>query len=293
MRLKSSQEIASLRQAIATNGRPEIFARLAELYRYLGRFEEALEVAHAGIDRYPDYSGNHLAIGRIHYTRFLKTGSARDGRKAAECLTAAYELDPQNFKTLSHLATLYITAGDRTNARIYLGLLGKLLPGDSHVSELWERLNSLSDEADDQRIDHFRAYEARRLGSSSQGSCRLAPSAHLDDQVAAMGNLRGVSSVYLVDPNGRTLAAAKSEDDPRQLGSAVHTILEAARINARRMSIGTFTEGVATYGAWKVFLYDFDGVGAALFADDTAREDQVRRTTEAFATQCLSGSRQS
>ena len=83
LRRKSSQEIRSLRRAIATNGRAEIYARLAELYRYLGHFEEAIEVAREGIEKYPEFSGNHLAIGRIHYTRFLKTSSARDGRQAA------------------------------------------------------------------------------------------------------------------------------------------------------------------------------------------------------------------
>ncbi len=293
MRLKSSQEIGLLRKAIDKGGQPEVYARLAELYRYLGHFENALEVAHAGIERYPDHSGNHLAIGRIHYTRFLKTSSARDGRKAAECLTRAYELDPQNFKTLSHLATLYITAGDRTNARIYMGLLSKLLPGDSHVDELWEQLNTLPEEADDTRVDHFRAYERRKLGTVSEATSRLAPDSDLDANVAAIAELRGVTSVYLVNPSGRTLAAWRSDGDTRELGPAVHEMLEAARINARRMSIGTLRDGVVTYGNWKVFLYDFDGVGAAVFGDDTAREDLVHRAVDAFAEACLCGGRQS
>ena len=90
LRVRSSEEVKSLRAALAANPRPEIYARLGELYRYLGHCEEALEIAREGIARYPQSGGNYLAIGLVHYSRFLKTSSAHDGLQTEACLRQAY-----------------------------------------------------------------------------------------------------------------------------------------------------------------------------------------------------------
>jgi tetratricopeptide (TPR) repeat protein len=290
LRLKSALEIRELRQAMATEERPEIYARLAELYRYLGQFEEALAVAREGMELFPESAGNYLAVGRIHYTRFLKTASARDGRAATDYLLRAYELDQQNFKTLFHLANLYLTAGDRPHARVYLEMLARLVPGDSRIGELWERLHALPDAADDPRADHFARYEASMRGAAERGrpaSAFRVPPDVVVQKVKALLDLRGIQAVQLLDGGGRAVVAAGAVTDAQAAEEAVRALFDGARLNAPRMSIGTFSQGVLTCRTMKIWLYDIDGFGLALFGDATAREDLVHRRVASVIAECF------
>jgi len=290
LRRKSSQEIRSLRRAIATNGRAEIYARLAELYRYLGHFEEAIEVAREGIEKYPEFSGNHLAIGRIHYTRFLKTSSAHDGRQAAECLQKAFELDPQNFKTLFHLANLYLTVGDRNRAREYLESLAKLVPGDSRINDLWERLHSIPEDSDIRAVDYFTRYETARLGglrTEREEPTPIEVTEEFRKKLEELAAVRGVNGIYVVDPWGGEITTVAGDGDPEETRAAVTTMFEGARLNSRRMSIGTFTRAVISCNRIKIFLYDLEGNGLAALGDAALREDLVHRKVAAVAEECF------
>jgi tetratricopeptide (TPR) repeat protein/predicted regulator of Ras-like GTPase activity (Roadblock/LC7/MglB family) len=290
LRTRSSLEIRELRGAIAANGRPEVFARLAELYRYLGQFEDALEVAHEGLAAYPNSSRNNLAVGRVYYTRFLKTSSARDGRQAAEYLARSHELDRQNWKTLFHLANLHLTIGDRVNAEKHLELLRALIPGDSRINELEERLHALPPAPDAPETDYFSRYEARRLhakGPREARAPRLSAGADLGREVHALLEIRGMRGVCVIDQNGRIIASVGEGTDVPSVQAAAAAMFEGARLNSRRMSIGTFKQGVLTCEQWRIFLYDIEGIGLALFGDATAREEQVNRRVADFVEECF------
>ena len=288
LRLKSSQEIRQLRQAIASDGRPEVYARLAELYRYLGRFEEALEVARGGTEKFPNFSGNYLAIGRIHYTRFLKTASARDGRQAAENLLKAYELDPQNFKTLFHLVKLFLTVGDSSQAEKYLETLSNLVPGDSRVTELWEKLKEVKEKQREGPVDCFSRYEAQKLGRKAVfPGGELRTREELEPVLDEIASLNGVLEVHVVNSNGELISSKRNPSDRPSFQPVVQGMLQTARVNSRRMSIGAFVNAVLSCSNVKIFLRDLEGNGMAVVGESGVREDLIQKKMAAFAERCF------
>ncbi len=293
LRIRSSEEIRSLRAALAVSPRPEMYARLGELYRYLGHFEEALEIAREGTRRYPESSGNYLAIGLVHYSRFLKTSSAHDGHQAEAYLRKAYALDHNNFKTLYYLACLYVHVGAKLMAAQCIEHLSALMPGDSRVADLAQRVRSQADTPPGAAVDYFRLHETRAMdaGSGATGRAglggRLKPGKVLDARLAAIASLQGVRGVYVLDQHGKMIAGAGHEDDTARVETAVHGMLEGARINARRMSIGNFSRAALLSKDWQVFLYELESCGLAVLGKRTARQDLVQRKVTEFIEECL------
>ncbi len=293
LRVRSSEEIRSLRAALAASPRPEIYARLGELYRYLGHFEEALEIAREGTARYPDSSGNYLAIGLVHYSRFLKTSTAHDGHQAEAYLRKAYALDAASFKTLYYLACLYVHVGATHLAAQCIERLSALMPGDSRVTDLAQRIRSQANAPRGAAVDYFRLHEARAMAAASGAPGRaepaggLKPGKTLDDRLARIAALRGVKGAYVLDRHGAMIAGAGQRDDAARIEAAVHGMLEGARINARRMSIGNFSRAVLQSKDWQVFLYELESCGLAVLGGRTARQDLVQRKVTEFIEECL------
>lgn len=289
-RLHSAEEIRALREALAAEPRPALYARLAELYRFLGQLEEALETAREGMRLFPAFGGNYLAVGRVHYSRFLKTCSAQDGHQADAYLTKALAFDPHNFKTLFHLASLHAMVGSARRARAYTEELEHLVPGDTRVADLVRRVKELPDVPEDGAVDCFSRYEALRLdgGASPRGvRAALRTGEALDAHVAHLSTVRGVKGLLLTDAHGKPLGGSVDGIDASPLHAAVNGMLEGARVNCRRMTLGTFNEAVLVSRQWKVFLYDFDGIGLAVFGDRAARHDLVERKVNDFVQECL------
>ena len=64
-------------------------------------------------------------------------------------------------------------------------------------------------------------------------------------------------------------------------------MLEGARVNARRMSIGNFSRAVLRSKDWQVFLYELEPYGLAVMGGRTARQDLVQRKVTEFIEECL------
>jgi tetratricopeptide (TPR) repeat protein len=293
LRVRSSEEIRSLRAALAKSPRPEIYARLGELYRYLGHFEEALEIAREGTRRYPDWSGNYLAIGLVHYSRFLKTASAHDGHQAESYLGKAYALDPRSFKTLYYLAGLYVHVGAKDKAAQCIERLSTLVPGDNKVAELAERLAAMPDSPPRASLDYFRRHEARVAGGGQGEAAQkglaggLAASGALSAAIANLAAVQGVKGAYLVDQHGKLLAAAGQDQDTGRVEAAIHGVFEGVRVNARRMSIGTFSRAAVVSRDCQLFLYELDGCGLAVIGGRTTRQDLLQRKVNEFIEERL------
>lgn len=284
MHLKSSDEIRALRQALATHPSAQIHARLSELYRFLGHFEEALEIAHEGVKAYPDYAGNHLAIGRVYFSRFSKTASAHDGRKTASYLEKAYALDPQNVKTIYHLANLYLRVGHKPKAETYLAHLVEIMPSESRILALQKRCHQIPQEDARAGTDYFARYEARRMGQAgmtSEGPKRGADVQTLQKQVASAGHplsdIPGVQGAYVFDPQEKLLNHHSTASEPGSMQAVAQGILKAVRVNARRMTIGAFSQGHLVSGKRKIFFYDFNDMSMLIFADKQVRNDLIHR----------------
>ena len=293
LRVRSSEEVKSLRAALAANPRPEIYARLGELYRYLGHCEEALEIAREGIARYPQSGGNYLAIGLVHYSRFLKTSSAHDGLQTEACLRQAYALDSASFKSLYYLACLYVYAGAKPMASECIARLAELMPGDNRVADLAQRAQALPDSPQGTAADYFRLHEARAMEAAAGAPGRaepfagLRPGKPLNDRLARIAALPGVDSVCVLDRYGARIAGAGRSGDTACNEAALQGMLEGARVNARRMSIGNFSRAVLRSKDWQVFLYELEPYGLAVMGGRTARQDLVQRKVTEFIEECL------
>ncbi len=293
LRVRSSEEIRSLRATLVASPRPELFARLGELYRYMGHFEEALEIAREGTRRYPDWSGNYLAIGLVHYSRFLKTASAHDGHQAESYLGKAYSLDHKSFKTLYYLACLYLNVGAKGKAAPCIERLSALVPGDAKVKDLADRLASLPETPERATIDYFRRHEAGVAGAGGGEAAHgglaggLVPSDALRAGLAKVASVQGVKGAYLLDQHGKLIAGTAQEKDAPHVEAAVHGMLEGVRVNARRMSIGTFTRAALVSRNWQVFLYELEGYGLAVIGGRATRQDVLQRRVKEFIDERL------
>lgn len=276
---KSSSEIHALRRAIASEPRPDLYARLGEIYRYLGDNEMALETAHEGVKQFPNADGNYLTIGRIHYALFTKSRSGRDGLRASKYLERALEISRNNYKTLFFLANLYGIVGAKGRALPLLDRILGFAPDDSRARELREMVSGLPEEPLDDLADYFQRYEGRQKGweevKTSAYARILEDPGALASKLGELGRIPGVEGVIVLDPSGNVLAAAP--EDGRHLGPSLHSMIESARRSTKRMSIGVFERGLVLGTGWHAYLHDMDSYGLFIFGGKDARPELVER----------------
>lgn len=134
-----------------------LYANLGDLYRLMGRAEEAEAVLRAGLDASPGSPALELALGfalvrdgraaeaMTHFERAAETGAddpyygyvlaialndGGDGARALELLQQGHERYPGHPDTLFALVTLSRDQGDIDAARRYADRLIAILPGD-------------------------------------------------------------------------------------------------------------------------------------------------------------------
>lgn len=100
-----SPRILELRRRIQRDPASVAFAALAEEYRRTGRFDEAIDVCRAGLQRHPSYISAHVTLGRA----LLETGRNEEARRELEyVLTVA----PENLAAIRALADIHGRQGE-------------------------------------------------------------------------------------------------------------------------------------------------------------------------------------
>ncbi len=109
---------------LASDPSSRAFAPLAELYRKLGRLEEALALCRDGIRKHPDYSGAQILLARIlmDLKRF---------REAEQELTALIRRVANHLLAHQILARLYLQIGQLQHAKTIAARILKLQPEDA------------------------------------------------------------------------------------------------------------------------------------------------------------------
>jgi len=121
--------IDSLKERIARDPLSRAFLQLAEEYRRLGRFKEAVEVCLEGLGRHPTYHTARISLGRT----YMEAGDLANARRA---FSDVLELQPENHLAGKLLAEVQKKTGDLTGAaETYRAILGQY-PNDREVEAL-------------------------------------------------------------------------------------------------------------------------------------------------------------
>ena len=98
-----------------------LFVSLAEEYRKLGRFKQALSALQKGLLAHPGYVAAQVALGRV----YVEVGQSTD---AIATFTKVLVADPGNLVASKSLADIYLARGDKLEAlkklKLYRALSG-------------------------------------------------------------------------------------------------------------------------------------------------------------------------
>jgi tetratricopeptide (TPR) repeat protein len=111
-----------------------LFVSLAEEYRKLGRFKQALSALQKGLLAHPGYIAAQVALGRV----YLESGQNTD---AIATFTKVLVADPGNLVAAKSLADVYLSRGDSLEA-LKKYKLYRALAGDRKVDEVIAKLET-------------------------------------------------------------------------------------------------------------------------------------------------------
>jgi FimV-like protein len=115
--------IRAFAEELAKNPKSKAFVPLADAYRQLGRYEEAVQVARKGLAIFPHYVAAKLALARACFEN-------GDADPAAQLLEDVLHTAPDNLLANRILAEVYSEKGERDKAIPLLKKLLALEPGD-------------------------------------------------------------------------------------------------------------------------------------------------------------------
>jgi tetratricopeptide (TPR) repeat protein len=141
-RRRKRPEIEGLLAAEKKSPAPEIFGRLAEIYRSLADDDAALEVCRRCMEKFPDDENPYLVTGKIRLARFYRNLTTRDGEVAAENLERVVALNPQNLKARVLLAEFYAAVGHGVAALPHLQAILSAGPPDERFAILVDEIAS-------------------------------------------------------------------------------------------------------------------------------------------------------
>jgi tetratricopeptide (TPR) repeat protein len=127
-------QIRKYTEQLAQDPKSRAFAPLADLYRQLGRYDEAIHVAREGLRLNPHYVSGKMALARALYEN-------GDVDPARELLDAILLTAPDNLLANRILAAICLAQEDRTGAE---GALRKLLEVDPTDARSKKLLDSIS-----------------------------------------------------------------------------------------------------------------------------------------------------
>lgn len=130
----SDDRLAELRQRWEEDPGSRIFLQLAEEYRKVERYDDAVEVLTKGLESHPSQVSALVALGRSR----LALGQPGE---AAEALEKAVAIDATNLAAMKLSVEAYLQQGDREHARQRLELYKLLNEGDEEIEELEARID--------------------------------------------------------------------------------------------------------------------------------------------------------
>ena len=103
--MSDDSRIEPLRKRLQKDPGSIAFAQLAEEYRRVGRFDEAIEVCRAGLARHPGYLSARVTLGRA----LLEVGDVESAQRE---LTDVVRVAPENLSAIRGLADIHRKRGE-------------------------------------------------------------------------------------------------------------------------------------------------------------------------------------
>ena len=133
--MADSTRIEELKRRVQSDPASIAFAALAEEYRRVGRFAEAIETCKAGLQRHPSYISAHVTLGRA----LLEVGEYEEAREELEHVL---RVAPENLAAIRGLAEIHHRhdelpeAADRTADRVADRIVDQMADQARFTSEL-------------------------------------------------------------------------------------------------------------------------------------------------------------
>lgn len=126
---KLQDALGSLKQAVEACRRA--YLETARAWADTDNYQKAMEFLIGAFRRFPECSDLHMLLGEIYLRRYLEETITDDGKRAAESLETAYQLDRENLRARRYLAGLYARIGWYQRASEHL----KALTGSSPIDD--------------------------------------------------------------------------------------------------------------------------------------------------------------
>jgi len=121
-------QIKKYTEQLAADSNSRVFVPLAEIYRKLGRYEEAISVAQDGLKHHPNYMGGKTALARAYF----ENGKLE---QAQELLESILQLAPDNLLANRLLSELFVEKGEPNLAVPVLKQLVAMEPNDARAAK--------------------------------------------------------------------------------------------------------------------------------------------------------------
>jgi tetratricopeptide (TPR) repeat protein len=130
-------DIKKYTEALAADPKSRVFVPLADIYRKLGRYDEAIAIAKEGLLHHPNYMGGKVALARAYFEN-------GDLDPAEEYLREILNFASDNLVANRLLAQIYLQKGENDKAIPLLKQLQAFEPGDSWVAQQLNQAANLS-----------------------------------------------------------------------------------------------------------------------------------------------------
>lgn len=113
---------------LAQDPKSRAFVPLADAYRALGRYDEAIGVAEEGLKNHPHYLGGKVALARAYFEN-------GDAEKAQGLLENVLRTAPDNLLANRILVDIYLASGEASKALPVLKRILAMDPSDARAQE--------------------------------------------------------------------------------------------------------------------------------------------------------------
>ncbi|RME81743.1 MAG: tetratricopeptide repeat protein, partial [Planctomycetota bacterium] len=203
-------------------------------------------------EKFPEYEGNHLILGKLRWDRFRQNLVPKDGVKAVEHFEQAASLNPNNYKVLFQLAKIYVEIGAVKKAKEKINTMLQYFPNDENAMKLLRRAQLLQESAYHEDLeDLFKAFKEKnpnlKKTSTTMGgniSQRLLKDPNFaQTKLEALKSLPGLLGLLVCDSDNNIVFSYYVEASWKgQVEEVIQRSVKAAKDCSLRMDIGSLQD---------------------------------------------------
>ena len=122
-------KVAAYTEILIKDPNSTIFVSLAEIYRKMGLFDDAVQILTKGFEKHPDLAPAHIVMGRIQCQQ-------GDYQLSSQSFSTALKFDPESLAALVGFARVKVLLEDYETAREILTQARSLSPADPVINKL-------------------------------------------------------------------------------------------------------------------------------------------------------------